>query len=1313
MALKRDLVFLNATSAGADTVASDNGGLAVRLRRGRSSTSKSSATTPEPAPFKIRHAERSTSNSDVELLHVTDSETDNEDEIVPPMKGQQALLQESRLSATPIQSIRPAVRPIIKLSISDTSGLTSPKSQYNGWKPPLQTTPESVAISSLMTEWHRLRSGDPEAEPDDDAEFELSDFCIYAAERKTANAKNREPGLWDRYVGGLEMMPLHAPRATKGTYPFLFDGILSCGNLTCYVQAVPFGPLSIGGYGIDTHSAKDDIWIQSQFCARSKNQTFYRIRQPRSEYSRYHEAFLWVADLGKHFVDFLQENTDNKRSVHLSHFESEFHGWITQNHGKSIQVQQWLSAFGQMDFRVAVVAYVEHLWTEATDMNDELRRHFLWKEIDPKALSAIPTQISMSAPSDMTVVTPLIFETFKNIYFASRLEIRVAIDPVVKAIWRARKKALGFMTDEYSKSALNAPEPVLKPVPKAIRPGDVVGIKRDTEDTHATSWGGTTSQTWFAYVRAVRKDKAGKFLDITWLYRPEDTTLSNMTYPFKNELFMSDHCNCGERTFRAEEVTCTISVNWYPHEIPASDTYFVRQKYFTKEHAFVTITPNDFACTCEKRIDVYEQAVLTYKIQDTILVESAPAHHRLDPFVIIDFSQKTRQIQVRQLLRAQEQESAAVEDPAANELIWTDRFMLISPETIKRRCHIRFAPPGGQVPELYRRGGQADLFTITHRLVRRKDKDTIHPLETYYPGPMIEGIDFGIKLDRSAMNLLSLFSGGGNFDRGLEEGGCVSTKWAVEWNSFAAHTYKANCKDPDTQIFLGSVDEFLARAIDGKTSRLVPQIGEVDCICGGSPCQGFSMMQSNTQSTQSLTNASKVASVAAYIDHYRPSYALLENVVSMTRPLGPKKENVFSQLLCALVAMGYQVQQFNLDAWSFGDPQSRSRLFVSITAPGLVPMPHPHLTHSHPPGKGKRRLGKAVNGQSFGERSFDIAPLKFVTAKEATRDLPNIGDGHVLTCIRYPDHRQHTRQRALLRSIMKFIPTNPPGMNLVRTIKSNKYVIAKPIMDYFKRQSDLRRLDGSNSMCRVNGDGVFPTVVTKLAPEDGKAGRGLHWTQPRTQTLLEARRAQGFLDHEPLIGLTSTQWKIVGNSVARSVSLALGMSLRKAWLDNPEHLVRRVTNTQPIKLSMEQEMHVEETDTAHRPSETIPRPLSRPVALQPVVLVTAPPSFDPANYKTYDEGEVETEQWTDAEIGHTAGETSLAPHDQEDQWSGVDDMIADVLGSLPVEDEDGAIAAEAQAQQEVAIEPVDTSEVFYEVQEYMENEWRPSKVARR
>jgi len=48
---------------------------------------------------------------------------------------------------------------------------------------------------------------------------------------------------------------------------------------------------------------------------------------------------------------------------------------------------------------------------------------------------------------------------------------------------------------------------------------------------------------------------------------------------------------------------------------------------------------------------------------------------------------------------------------------------------------------------------------------------------------------------------------------------------------------------------------------------------------------------------------------------------------------------------------------------------------------------------------------------------------------------------------------------------------------------------------------------------------------------------------------LEARRAQGFRDEEVLLGTPVEQYKIVGNSVAREVAVALGLAFREAWAE--------------------------------------------------------------------------------------------------------------------------------------------------------------------
>lgn len=46
---------------------------------------------------------------------------------------------------------------------------------------------------------------------------------------------------------------------------------------------------------------------------------------------------------------------------------------------------------------------------------------------------------------------------------------------------------------------------------------------------------------------------------------------------------------------------------------------------------------------------------------------------------------------------------------------------------------------------------------------------------------------------------------------------------------------------------------------------------------------------------------------------------------------------------------------------------------------------------------------------------------------------------------------------------------------------------------------------------------------------------------------METRRAQGFLDHEVIVGVPSQQLKIVGNSVDRKVAFAMGLAIKESW----------------------------------------------------------------------------------------------------------------------------------------------------------------------
>ncbi|KAI5278623.1 DNA methyltransferase Dim-2, partial [Ascosphaera acerosa] len=197
-------------------------------------------------------------------------------------------------------------------------------------------------------------------------------------------------------------------------------------------------------------------------------------------------------------------------------------------------------------------------------------------------------------------------------------------------------------------------------------------------------------------------------------------------------------------------------------------------------------------------------------------------------------------------------------------------------------------------------------------------------------------------------------------------------------------TYRANhaasaveSGAPPVKFFCGSVNDYLYRSERGRTGQLVARVGEVDFISAGSPCQGYSNANQRKSSAESLRNSSMVASVASYVDFFRPKYAILENVLSMSTNNAARR-NPLKQLVAAFVGMGYQLRLLNLDAWSFGAPQSRSRLFVLVAAPGLELPQRPPNTHAHPSAKATRALGRGPNGETFGNRHWDPPVFDFV-----------------------------------------------------------------------------------------------------------------------------------------------------------------------------------------------------------------------------------------------------------------------------------------------------------------------------------------------
>ena len=135
--------------------------------------------------------------------------------------------------------------------------------------------------------------------------------------------------------------------------------------------------LSISGYeDLEAHSVNHDIWIQS-IQAHEQN-VWYRLGKPSSEYKRFHEPFLWVANFAKYFVDFL----NNHMCVSINAFSRDFYTWLHSFHGTDLGFQKWIEDYGDTDFRRAVAAHPKFHFNEARQINYYIKHPICSVQVD-------------------------------------------------------------------------------------------------------------------------------------------------------------------------------------------------------------------------------------------------------------------------------------------------------------------------------------------------------------------------------------------------------------------------------------------------------------------------------------------------------------------------------------------------------------------------------------------------------------------------------------------------------------------------------------------------------------------------------------------------------------------------------------------------------------------------------------------------------------------------------------------------------------------------------------------------------------------
>lgn len=163
------------------------------------------------------------------------------------------------------------------------------------------------------------------------------------------------------------------------------------------------------------------------------------------------------------------------------------------------------------------------------------------------------------------------------------------------------------------------------------------------------------------------------------------------------------------------------------------------------------------------------------------------------------------------------------------------------------------------------------------------------------------------------MKFLDLFAGIGGFRLGMESAGheCIGF---CEIDKFARASYKA-IHNTEGEIELHDITRVTNESIRG--------FGSVDIICGGFPCQAFSI--AGARKGFEDTRGTLFFEIARFASILRPKLLFLENVKGL---LNHDKGNTFKTIIGALDELGYDVEWQVLNSKNFGVPQNRERVFI-------------------------------------------------------------------------------------------------------------------------------------------------------------------------------------------------------------------------------------------------------------------------------------------------------------------------------------------------------------------------------------------------
>lgn len=236
-------------------------------------------------------------------------------------------------------------------------------------------------------------------------------------------------------------------------------------------------------------------------------------------------------------------------------------------------------------------------------------------------------------------------------------------------------------------------------------------------------------------------------------------------------------------------------------------------------------------------------------------------------------------------------------------------------------------------------------------------------------------------------SLAEFFCGCGGTSRGFTRSGRFQVAFGNDIKNEALRTFEFNhaCDDLVPATVRKDIRLLDIQTIhDALKDRGIAQ-GDLDCMIGGPPCQGFSQLRRNEQREEGkivkFTGYSQLAHdprndlVLRYLEvaeALRPKFLVIENVPQMLNHGFDGRLGKLSEIVIQMLEkdLGYKVEVAVVNCADYGVPQLRERAVFIASSIGSASFPNP--SHTNP--KNKDLINKGL--------------LPWVTVKDAIGDLP-------------------------------------------------------------------------------------------------------------------------------------------------------------------------------------------------------------------------------------------------------------------------------------------------------------------------------------